>query len=255
MKSGAAAAAILGLGAALLYTRRASAGVPTAPRIGPQLPPDFTLEPEYPTFDDPFIYRAPEVEIDLPTLNLPDLFNRPGGAILNFGPNESAPTFRGSRFCSFGGVNLIKHFERFSPVRYDAGDGLETIGYGHVVVAGERIPQRISESDAQRLLELDIAEKCDAEVNAIGANINQQQTDALYSLIFNIGAGAFRRSKTKAAIERGDLNATVAEWMGFKFSGGRVLPGLEKRRTIETQLYVGGIDILVAQELADEIFA
>lgn len=254
MKSKAAAAAILGLGAALLFARRASAGIPSSSANGARLSdPDTGFD----FISDPF--RSDDIfDIgpDLPTLDLPNPFsNGPdfGGLILNFG--GSPITSSGSRFCSTGGVNLIKHFERFEPREYNAGDGLRTIGYGHVIASGERISQPISLSAAESLLARDIAEKCDSAVNGVKASLNQQQTDALYALIFNIGAGAFNRSRCKAAIERGDTASAVQEWQGFKYAGGRVLPGLEKRRLIETQLYVGAYDILVAQDLADEIFA
>lgn len=70
--------------------------------------------------------------------------------------------------------------------------------------------------------------------------INDNQKSALCSLIYNIGQGAFDRSKCKKAIERGDWVEAHRQW-DWVTANGRVLPGLVIRRQKEKQLFFEGL--------------
>jgi lysozyme len=94
---------------------------------------------------------------------------------------------------SQNGLDLIKQHESFSPVIYICPAGKPTIGFGHVVLPGESFT-RITEAEALELLRKDvaIAENC---INQnVKALLSQDQFDALASLVFNIGIGAFMKS-------------------------------------------------------------
>ncbi len=75
-----------------------------------------------------------------------------------------------------------------------------------------------------------------------GARINNNQFDALVSLAYNIGIGVFQKStlfkKVMADPDDPTIRAEFAKWVR---GGGKILPGLVKRRTAEANHYFGQI--------------
>lgn len=140
-------------------------------------------------------------------------------------------------------IDLIKHFEGFSPVIYTCPANYLTIGYGHLVHKGEDYPGIIGEAEATELLTHDVATARAAVLRLITAKLSQGELDALTSFTFNLGAGALQRSTLRAKInrdERGDAPAEFSKWI---FAGGRKLPGLIKRRQAEAFLYETGYNM------------
>jgi lysozyme len=80
-----------------------------------------------------------------------------------------------------------------------------------------------------------VAGLCPAAVN------HQGVFDALVSFSFNVGLGNFQRSTMRMKINRGELEAAADEFLKWTKSGGRVLPGLVKRRNDERALYLSGV--------------
>lgn len=58
----------------------------------------------------------------------------------------------------------------------------------------------------------------------------------LVSLIYNIGKGAFERSKAYRAFQEHRWDDGLKEMQGFNKAGGKVRPGLVKRRAKEAEL-------------------
>lgn len=138
------------------------------------------------------------------------------------------------------GIELIKSFETLRLKAYKAvsTEKYYTIGYGHY--GPEVTPDmEITEAEAEQLLKEDLAEVERAVSNATaGWNLNQNRFDALASFTFNVGIRAFRNSTLLKLIKRTTPeNVIRAEFMKWKYSGGRVLPGLERRRRAEADLY------------------
>ena len=110
-----------------------------------------------------------------------------------------------------------------------------TIGYGHTGTAKEGLT--ITQAQADELLRADV-EWAEREVLLMNARLTQNQFDALVSLVFNIGIGAFRRSTARRLIVANAndpaIGAAIRKWNRAK---GRVLPGLVTRRSDESQLY------------------
>jgi lysozyme len=134
------------------------------------------------------------------------------------------------------GIDLLKAHEGLRLTAYKCPAGVWTIGYGHTgsdVKEGKAITQ----TEAERLLRLDV-EWAERAVNAELPAINQCQFDALVSFVFNVGAGAFAGStllkKAKASPNDPAIRAEFAKWRN---GGGKVLPGLVKRRAAEADLY------------------
>ncbi|MBO5419981.1 MAG: lysozyme [Bacteroidales bacterium] len=136
---------------------------------------------------------------------------------------------------SHKGIALIKEFEGLRLKAYKCPGGVWTIGYGHT--AGVRPEMVITEAQAEEFLKEDLF-SCENAVNNQKLSINQNQFDALVSLIYNIGIGNFQKSTLlrKARVNPND-NSIMDEFLKWVYSKGRVLPGLQRRRLREMKLY------------------
>lgn len=134
------------------------------------------------------------------------------------------------------GIDLIKRWESFSSVAYLCPAGIWTIGYGNTrVVTPRNLP--ITEYTGEVLLKQDLM-IVEAHINALRLHMNQNQFDALVSLIFNIGIGNFKNSKTYLLIKNNPDDYLISsEWIEFRKADGKYLLGLLRRRIDELQLY------------------
>jgi len=107
------------------------------------------------------------------------------------------------------GLDLIKEHEGYSGAVYNDSAGLPTIGYGHLIKAGESYTN-INEAKASELLAQDSKTAQDAVRKCVKQPLTQNQYDALTSLAYNIGAGAFCKSTAVKRLNQGD-NAGVPE--------------------------------------------
>ena len=130
---------------------------------------------------------------------------------------------------------LIKKYEGLHLNAYLCPAGIPTIGYGSTRINARpvKLGDTITKQDADRLLEQHIAREVLPHIQ--GLDLTPGQIEATTSLIYNIGAGAFNRSKLKTAIKNRDLLGICKEW-DFGFSSG--LKGLFKRRTEELYLFI-----------------
>ena len=141
------------------------------------------------------------------------------------------------------GLELIKGFEKFMPKPYIDAVGVVTIGYGNTYYAdGRKVTMQdaqITETQATILLET-IFEKDFAKY--IPDNVNQNQFDAMASLIYNIGTGAFFKSTLRKKVKVNPNDASIEQefwkWNKGRKNGQLVeLRGLTIRRKKESELY------------------
>ena len=133
------------------------------------------------------------------------------------------------------GIELIKRHEGFRANAYKCPADVWTIGYGHT--RGVKSGDVIDKAQGERFLiqDVQIAER---EVNSHGLTINQNQFDALVSFVFNVGSGNFSRSTLLRKLKVNTNDPTIRyEFSRWKNGGGKVLPGLVKRRKEEAELY------------------
>jgi lysozyme len=141
---------------------------------------------------------------------------------------------------SDNGINCIKQFEGFSSNVYICSAGKRTIGYGHVLLENEKY-ERISEEEAEQMLRIDLLKAENAVARNVVVLLAQCQFDAIVSLVFNIGAAAFQRSTLRHKINVDAEDEEIArEFTRWIYAGGRVLPGLIKRRAAEAKMYIYG---------------
>lgn len=135
-------------------------------------------------------------------------------------------------------LNLIKRFESCSLHAYpDPGshDGRPiTIGWGHT---GSSVTHgmQITRGTADMLLTIDLLTPAKA---LRGLAVNQNQYDALVSLIFNIGVGAFETSTLKKRLVVKDYAGAAEEILKWDHANHVILPGLTKRREAERELFL-----------------
>ncbi len=138
---------------------------------------------------------------------------------------------------SQSGLDLICEFEGFSPVVYDDAVGIPTIGYGHVLLPGERFDEPISEAEGVALLRKDAQIAEQGVRRNIHAPLTQGQYDALVSFTFNLGSGALQRSTLRRRVNRGSHSEAAQEFHRWVYAGGRKLRGLVRRRMAESLMY------------------
>lgn len=137
------------------------------------------------------------------------------------------------------GLSLIRCFEGFSETAYICAGGYPTIGYGHVILAGEVFSEPINKARATALLRKDVLAAELGVKRHIQAALNQHQFDALVSFTFNLGSGALQRSTLRRVVNRGTHDDVPRELRRWVFAGGRKLRGLVRRRDAEAILYKG----------------
>ncbi len=71
-----------------------------------------------------------------------------------------------------------------------------------------------------------------------GVSGRQGSFDALVSFAFNAGLGNLQRSQIRMRANRGDWEGAAAAFRNFVTGGGKVLPGLVKRREAEIALFL-----------------
>lgn len=134
-------------------------------------------------------------------------------------------------------IDLIKKYEGLSLKAYKCPAGINTIGYGTTsypdgtpVKSGDIITRE----KAEALLLDYVINKIMPNIRDLGLTSNQET--ALVSLIYNIGWGAFSKSKCYKAIKAKDWGSAYKEW-DWITGGGKVLNGLIKRREEERYLF------------------
>ena len=147
---------------------------------------------------------------------------------------------------------LIKHHEgvRFKPYRCPAR--LWTVGVGRVLYAIQgRLPldqrdayplapednRTFSKAEVDGLLNTDLIRFEVGVARLFPMVLTTGQNDALVSFAFNLGLGGLQRSTLRQKVLRGEVEA-ADEFLKFVRGGGKILPGLVKRRNDERALFL-----------------
>jgi lysozyme len=151
------------------------------------------------------------------------------------------------------GIQLIKHWEgvRYRP--YTCSARLFTIGVGHVLYPDQgRLPldqrdafplapednRTFSKAEVDGLLSADLQRFETGVARLFTLVLTQNQNDALVSFAFNLGLGGLQRSTLRQKVLRGETQEAADEFLKFTRGGGKILPGLVKRRNDERALFL-----------------
>lgn len=135
-------------------------------------------------------------------------------------------------------VDLVKSFEGFQSKAYKCPAGVFTIGYGTTenVEAGDCV----TEVEAEELLRNDLLDASKAVDELVDVELSQSQYDALVSFIYNVGREAFRNSTLLKLINAENFPGAALQFQRWNKGGGKVLPGLTRRRAAERALFERG---------------
>lgn len=134
------------------------------------------------------------------------------------------------------GVKLTAYFD---------SAGVLTIGVGHTSAAGApkvAAGMKITAAQADEILSRDLTAVEKTVNGAVKMPLNQNEFDALVSLVFNIGGGAFKGSTLLRKLNAGDKAGAADQftaWNKATVKGKKVaLPGLTVRREAERRQFL-----------------
>jgi GH24 family phage-related lysozyme (muramidase) len=133
-----------------------------------------------------------------------------------------------------GMTDLIKNFEGFHDTPYW---DFQQYSWGY----GTKAPGAngtIDEAQAERELLAYLERNCLPAIAPLG--LAEHQASALASFCYNVGPHQFQGSDTYKQAQAGNHQAAADALMNWTKAGGKVLPGLVKRREKERAVYLGG---------------
>lgn len=138
-------------------------------------------------------------------------------------------------------IDVIRRFEGFSDKPYPDAQGY-SIGYGHFIKPGEKFTT-LTEAQARALLRDDAGIAAATVKNSVTVPLTQNQFDALTSLVYNIGATAFRNSTLLKKLNAGDYSAAAQQFDVWNKAtvpgmGKIVVSALVQRRADEKELFL-----------------
>ncbi len=150
-----------------------------------------------------------------------------------------APGAMSSKTTSSVGINLITSFENLKLIAYLCPAKVWTIGFGTTVYPnGNRVKQgeTCTEAEAKAYFAHDLNRFERAVNGSVNVPISQNQFDALVSLTYNIGEGAFKSSTLLKKLNAKDYAGAADQFLVWDKSKGKVLNGLVRRRAAGTRL-------------------
>lgn len=158
-------------------------------------------------------------------------------------------------------VDLIKKFEGVAdgnPLTvnldpYLCPAGYWTIGWGHVVTdakgrnfkgrsekkaAYNIYPNGLTKEEVSTLLLDDVRKFAAYVADKVKVQLTDNQFSSLVSFCFNVGTGNFNRSSLLRLLNAGNYEAVPSEMKKWTKAGGKILPGLAKRRAAEADLWL-----------------
>lgn len=141
------------------------------------------------------------------------------------------------------GLELIKSFEGYhrrlkdgSCTAYLCPANVWTIGWG--CTEGVRQGMVWTVEEAEEGLRRELAKFERAVDLLVTVDLNQNEYDALVSFAYNCGSGALGKSTLLRKLNKDDREGAAREFGRWTRGGGRVLPGLVRRRAAEAALFL-----------------
>ena len=164
---------------------------------------------------------------------------------------------------SKAGEDLMHKYEGFRNKPYLCPAHIWTIGYGHVLYQEQiklpvvRVPDKHtpmirkeyplspednrvwSKEEINELFLVDVANFERGVLRLVPGCVSRQGSfDALVSISYNFGLGNLQRSTIRMKANRGDWEGAADAFRVWNKGGGKVLPGLVKRREAEIALFL-----------------
>jgi len=137
------------------------------------------------------------------------------------------------------GVDLIRQFAGCRRTAYLCPAKGPTIGYGHTG-RDVKLGTTITQDQAEGLLVNDLR-LFEQGVEHLCPTCTPNQFSALVSFAYNLGLHALEGSTLRKLHNAGQYAAAQGQFARWNKAGGRILPGLVRRRAAEAALY--GADV------------
>ncbi len=110
--------------------------------------------------------------------------------------------------------DLIKRHEGYRNRVYECSEGIPTLGWGHALHVGSKVPERASEL----FFEWDIREVY-GDYNTLNLNLDSVRKAVVVNMIFNLGLRGFKKFKrTIKLIELGNYTLAGAEMLRSRWA-------------------------------------
>jgi len=149
------------------------------------------------------------------------------------------------------GISFLEYEEGKKLKVYKDSSGYPTIGIGHKLTKPEiktgkifiidslvDYSNGITEQECHNLLRQDIRTAENSINESVSVLIDQEQFDALVSLVFNIGTTAFETSTLLKKINSNNFIDTPNEFRRWHFSKSKHVQALADRREREIELFL-----------------
>jgi lysozyme len=145
-------------------------------------------------------------------------------------------------------AELCRRFEGFSSKPYLCPAGIPTIGYGSTYYADGRKVKltdvAITEPQARQLLLFElmhtyapgVIRQCPILISLAMQSRDWRKFNAIVDFAYNLGVGALQTSTLRRKINAQDWEGAREQLMRWVRGGGKILPGLVKRREAESLL-------------------
>lgn len=127
-------------------------------------------------------------------------------------------------------VGVAVH-EGYSGTAYRDGAGVATVGFGQA--DGVKIGDTTTPVRALVKLQESLDEHAKGMVQCIHVPISQGEYDAYLDFTYNVGVSAFCHSTLNKKLNSSDYDGACKELLKWDTAGGKVVPGLLKRRQEE----------------------
>jgi lysozyme len=149
-------------------------------------------------------------------------------------------------------IEQIKKDEGVRSRPYQCPALLWTVGVGHVIDPNHaKVPladrkqlpipagwdRVLSSEEIDEILRKDLNRFEAGVLRLIKVPLTQGQFDALVSFSFNVGLGNLQNSTLRMKVNRSEYEAAAEQFLVWTKAGGKVLPGLVKRRTHEKEMF------------------
>lgn len=134
-------------------------------------------------------------------------------------------------------TDLIKESEGCRLTAYRDPVGILTIGYGCTgswVIPGMKITQEAADG----ILREEICKAATSVLRLTKVSLNDNQFAALIDFVYNLGGGRYQTSSIRSKLNRGEYHNAAEVLLKYVYAGGKILPGLVKRRRLEYELFM-----------------
>ncbi|MEG0906811.1 MAG: glycoside hydrolase family protein [Cellulosilyticaceae bacterium] len=142
---------------------------------------------------------------------------------------------------SNNGMKLLEQFEGLRLEAYLDSAGIATIGWGSIKYPnGSKVKKgdKITKAQAKQYKLHDLKEFESTVNTSVIVPLSQNQYDALVSLSYNIGSGAFKNSTLLKKLNSGDYKGAAEQFLVWNKVNSKRVQGLVNRREAERNLFL-----------------